>query len=511
MIRKKKKNLFSSKGAGRRADSSTIGTHVPRHGVPDAQSPQAQRQIHESNEVKFAPQPEGGTRKDSTHGLHAPAGNVIAQMAIPTSKGKGGRGRRKRAAGQSLAEKQQRRQSRLGIVGLIAVAAVALIVAVSVGFFVFFNFSNAKIKLEPSNASEALVKAEANKPYYVLCSAELGTATAVGGAETDAYLLLRVDEQQRQLTLVAIPSNLDVWLVDGANHPLYDARQVGGDAELVRAVGELAGVSISHFVDTDATRMSRMVDAMGGVPMEIAAEVDDPRAGTIVMMAGDATVNGQQALVLLRGMNYSEPFEGAARNRMDFFMAFATRALTAGGIDFVSLVGDIGDYVNTDYTSNDLIDLADRMRPIDTMTVYEGIVPGHTSWSSGKYVYNDELWAAMCEAFRAGEDPSLVTAHEENASSNGISVEVRNGSGATGMASRMAEVLIDDGFTVTKTGNSDDGTLYAETLVIHKTEATASEAQTVQAAIGAGRVVEGGDFYNFDGDVLVIIGIDWML
>lgn len=511
MFGKKKKNLFSSKGAGQRIDSSTIGTHVPRHGAPDAQSPQAQRTLQESSQVKFAPQPEGGARKDSSYGAHASSGRVIEQMAIPTQKSKRKRGKKKQAAGQSLAEKQQRRHSRLGMAGLITIGAVALVVAIAVGFFVFFHFSNAKIKLEPSNASEALVKADANKPYYVLCSAELGTATATGGIETDAYLLLRVDEQQRQLTMVAIPSNLDVWLIDGENHPLYDAHQVGGDAELVRAVGELAGVDIAHFVDTDAARMRSMVDAMGGVPLDVAAEVDDPRAGTVVIMAGDATLDGRQALVLLRAMNYSEPFEGAARNRMDFFLAFVTRALTANGIDFASLVGDIGDYVNTDYTSNELMDAADRMRPMDTVTVYECIVPGHTSWSSGKYVYNDEVWAAMCEALRAGEDPSLVTVHEQTVPSNGISVEVRNGSGSTGMATRMADILVADGFNVTKTGNSDDGTLYSETLVIHKDDATTTQAQTVQAAIDAGRVVEGGDFYNFEGDVLVIIGVDWML
>lgn len=511
MFGKKKKNLFSHKGSSGRIDSSTIGTHVPRHGAPDARSSQAQRALQESGQVKFAPQPQGGARKDSSYGTHASSGRVIEQVAIPSQKQKRTRRKKKHAAGASLAEKQQRRQSRLGAVGIIAIAAVALVAAIAVGFFAFFHFSNAKIKLEPSNASEALVKAEANKPYYALCSAELGTATATGGAETDAYLLLRIDEQQRKLTMVAIPSNLDVWLTDGDNHPLYDAHQVGGDAELVRAVSELTGVDISHFVDTDAARMRSMVNAMGGVPMTVTAEVDDPRAGTIVLMPGETTLDGDQALVLLRAMNYSEPFAGAARNRMDFFLAFANRALTANGIDFATLVGDIGDYVNTDYTANDLMDVADRMRPIDTLTVYECIVPGHTSLSSGRYVYNDETWAAMCEALRAGEDPAQVTALDESATPNGISVEVRNGSASTGMAATMGDMLQADGFTVTKTGNSDDGTIYTETLVIHKDDSTADKARIVQAAIDAGRVVEGGDFYNFEGDVLVIIGRDWML
>lgn len=511
--KKKQKNLFSKRNV-ERIDSSTIGTHVPRHGAIDERSVRANGAVHDSAERKFAPHPEGSDRKDyPTHRARRPKGDMIAQMSIPTESTERKKRRRskKRDAGRSMAEKQQRKQSRASWTVWLIVGAVALVAAIAVGFFAYFHFSNAKIKLEPSNATEALVKAEANEPYYVLCAATLGTATATGGHETDAYLLVRVDEAARKLAVVSIPSNLDVWLTDGENHPLYDAHAVGGDAELVRAVAELADVDISHFVYTDATRMAGMVDALGGVSLDVAAEVDDPRAGTIVLYAGDATLNGEQALVLLRAMNYAQPFEGASRNRIDFFKAFIARSLDANGVEFTSLLGDLGDYVNTDYTANDLMDLADRMRPADTLTIYEGIVPGHVSLSTGKYVYSDEGWAAMAEALRAGEDPSRVNELPADAPTNGITVEVRNGSGSTGMAATMGEMLAADGFVVTNTRNSDDGTLYAETLVIHKDASTEGQAKTVQAAIDCGRVVEGGDFYTFDADVLVIIGRDWML
>lgn len=508
-----KKNLFSKKARGR-IDSSTIGTHVARHGAIDERSVRAGGAVHDSAERKFAPQPEGRDRRDQgPRRVRGTKGDAIVQMSIPTEsvKPKSRRGRKKHDAGRALAEKEQRKQSRANWAVWLVIGAVALVAAIAVGFFAYFHFSNAKIKLEPSNAPEALVKAEANEPYYVLCAAQLGTATAVGGHETDAYLLVRVDEAQRRLTVVSIPANLDVWLSDGENHPLSDAHGVGGDAELVRAVAELADVNISHFVYTDAERLAAMVDALGGVPMKVASEVDDPRAGTVVLYAGDATLNGEQALVLLRAMNFAQPFEGASRNRIDFFTAFVERALTANGIEFTALVGDLGDYVSTDYTANDLIDLADRMRPVDTLTVMEGVVPGHVSLSSGKYVYSDEGWAAMAEALRAGEDPSRVGELEPQAPSDGITVEVRNGSGSTGMAATMGERLAADGFVVTNTRNSDDGTIYAETLVIHKDAASEAQAKRVQAAIDCGRVVEGGDFYAFDADVLVIIGRDWML
>lgn len=511
--KKKQKNLFSKKN-GASLGSSTIGTHVPRHGAIDERSVRAGGTVHDSAERKFAPQPQGSDRKDyPAHRPRSAKGHVVAQMSLPAdapSRKKRRRGK-KQDAGLALAEKNQRKRSRASLTVWFVIGGVALVAALVVGFFSYFHFSNAKIALEPSNASEALVKAEENEPYYVLCAACLGTATTSGGDETDAYLLVRIDEALRQVTVVSIPANLDVWLIDGENHPLYEAHDVGGDAELVRAVAELAEVDISHFVYTDSVRLAAMVDALSGVPMTVAAEVDDPRAGTAVLYAGDTVLDGEQALVLLRAMNYAQPFEGASRNRIDFFMAFVDRALTANGIEFAALVGDLGDYVNTDYTANELIDLADRMRPADTITVYEGTVPGHVSLSTGKYVYSDEGWAALAEALREGDDPAHVGDLDPDAPNSGITVEVRNGSGSTGMAARMGELLAADGFVVTGTRNSDDGTIYTETLVIHEDAATEGEAKTVQAAIDCGRIVEGGDFYSFDADVLVIIGLDWML
>ena len=55
-----------------------------------------------------------------------------------------------------------------------------------------------------------------------------------------------------------------------------------------------------------------------------------------------------------------------------------------------------------------------------------------------------------------------------------------------------------------------DGGIYTETLVIYRDPLFESAAQKVQEDIGAGRVVNGGDYYQFNGDVLVVVGQDWM-
>ena len=67
-----------------------------------------------------------------------------------------------------------------------------------------------------------------------------------------------------------------------------------------------------------------------------------------------------------------------------------------------------------------------------------------------------------------------------------------------------------DGYAVEGVGNVDDGTAYPETLVIYRGEENELAAKAVVSDLSAGRVVNGGDFYSFNTDVLVIIGQDWI-
>ena len=89
-------------------------------------------------------------------------------------------------------------------------------------------------------------------------------------------------------------------------------------------------------------------------------------------------------------------------------------------------------------------------------------------------------------------------------------MDVRNGAQVTGAAKRMGELLESVGYQVKSVGNTNDNTTYPETLVIYKDPAFEIAAKAIVSDLAAGRVVNGGDFYTFDTDVLVIIGQDWI-
>lgn len=448
----------------------------------------------------------GRKKSRGAHGAHG----VVKTVGVKSASAESPLSAAIRTHKKTYAMKRQRRISRKGLLIGLGVGLLAVAAAVGVGLAVYFATSDSKLALAESNAKEALVEPEAGQPYYALCAANLGSAVNRTDPSTDAYMLVRIDESARQLTFVTIPSNVAVWMSADMATPLYDVRAEMGDAELVRQVAKLAGVDIAHFAYTTADGLQGMVDAVGGLPVTLDQEVDDPRAGIIVMSKGERTLTGEEALVYLRAANFANDQVVVSDHRIGFTMDLAERALASQGFDFATLLGDLGNYVSTDYTAAQLMGLGDALKPLDELTVYRAIMEGHTSANSGYFVYGDDAWVALMEAVRQGADPQTADSSAGAVNTSSVSVEIRNGAAATGMATKLSEALEAEGYQVKSVGNTDDGTIYPETLVIYKDAAYEGACKAIINEMGGGRVINGGDFYTFDTNVLVVIGRDWM-
>lgn len=494
----KKNKGFSaaqSKHTSRSMNNSTIGTHVTRGGTPRHARGMNASSVGFSNSRK---------KRRAARGI---VETVVPNTATRESAQAYSRRVNQRGYIQGV---QRKSNAKRVLVGIVSVLVVAL-VAVAVGSAVFFNTSSSKLSLVDSNAKNALVAAQDSKPCYVLCVANLGSPKGYSGSEFDAYLLVRLDTSSRTLTAVSIPSNLSVNLSDGKTHPLYDAVDLGGDEALISAVASFAGVDISHIVKTDEEGLRNLVSLAGGINVTLPEDVDDPYAGDVYLAAGEQTLDANSALVMLRASNYSGGVETQAENRVAFTKALAQRLLESGGIDFATQLDSIAQCIQTDLSSSDVISLADVLRPLGDATIYHACVPGSAGESDGVAVFNasSTQWKAVMESVNAGEDPSASQEVETVSDPSGITVEIRNGGGVTGVGAKMGTLLGNAGFSVGTIGNVEDSGNYTDTLVIYRDEAYKAAANTIVKAIDAGRVVNGGDYYTFSTNVLVIIGKDW--
>lgn len=500
-FRKKGFSASQTKRTSRRMGDSMIGSHVERPSVSRGRHAAGRDNVG-TTKVDFS---------DSRRSRRATRG-YVDQVDVRAKSGESDADYARRTSRRGYVEQiqSQARKRRLVVGAVLALVVVA--VAVFAGVVAYFASSDSQLSLGDSNAKEALAAQAEGEPYYVLCTASLGTAVDPEDAVGEAYQVVRIDEGSRTLTFVSVPPQVKVRLSDGQMHSLSEARSQGGDAELIDQVESLLGVEISHYARTDADGLARLIDIVGGVPVEVPEEVDDPRAGIQVLKQGQQTLDASQSLTLLRASNFADGLLTQAKNRAAFTVNLASRATSGEGLSFPSVIGDGASAVSTDWSSAQLIALGDALKPLSDATVYASVVPGQLVEEDGdvRYEVAGEELAAMMEAVTAGKAPEAAEGNVANVDRSVLTVEVRNGSGIQGAAARCGELLTSAGYKVESVGNVDDGTTYPETLVIYKGEDDEIAAKAVVSDLSAGRVVNGGDFYSFNTDVLVIIGQDWI-
>lgn len=315
MVNKRKQGLTQARAklTSHRMRSATVGTHVPRRSSR-----------HMNGEAVGFSSPR--KRKRAARG--------IVETILPvTSSGESSSQYARRVSRREFAQDIQRKARIRRIVAIAVCLLVAVAVAAAVGVATFFGSLDAKLGLKDSDAASALVAPKADaKAFYTVVSADLdapGSANATDGP--DAIALVRVDEETRAVTVVSIPPTLQVSLKDGKKHPLREASTQEGDAALVSAVADFAGVNVAHYVKTDAESIVRLVDVLGGVEVNVAEEVDDPNAGDAYLPAGAQTLDGAQALTFLRASNFSNGLEVQAANQRELLTALSLRLWGKGG------------------------------------------------------------------------------------------------------------------------------------------------------------------------------------
>ena len=489
-------SLSHSKRKLPRVNNVTIGTHVSR--IPD----DTKQEAPSSPAMRSA-------FSNAKHAERARKG-MVAQLEPPTESGESPSEFARRVGRPDYAETQRRKARARGIVIVVCVLVAIAIAAAVVGVFTYAGSLTARLSLSDSNAEEALTPAKEGEPSYFLFSAEFFEP----GKEyigPSLLMLARVDETEKKATILSIPPDLQVLLSDEKYHRICEAQMMGGDAELVRAVSELAGVPISHFAKTNRESFINLVNNLGGLTVDVSEEVDDPNAGSIYIPSGVQDLNGEEALILCRATNFVNGEEVRGKNQGKVAIALAQKMLDKNPVSLVFALDGVAGDVKTDYSAPDFLSLVNEFRGVSEDDIYTAQVPGYflTSTSTGirYFIADDTSWETIREAFVAGQKPEDAIVAPEEVDHGSFTITVRNGTEVDGAARQMADLLTADGFHVEEVGNA--APVYDETLVIYDYDQYAAAAATVVKSLGAGRAIPANSFYTFNTDILVVLGKDW--
>lgn len=198
-------------------------------------------------------------------------------------------------------------------------------------------------------------------------------------ALTDSMIVVSLDPVGRTATMVSIPRDLvDVPLGNGdtfapkinsllgwANRHKADFPE-GGTRALEDAIGALLGVPIHYYAKVDLAGFVTMVDAVGGVDIDVVRPLSDPRyfgvrGGGWSVGVGHHHFAGVDALAYarIRKSAGESDFTRAGRQQ-EILIALRNKAVEGGNFLFSlpALIDAVGDTVRTDLPTARLPELA---------------------------------------------------------------------------------------------------------------------------------------------------------
>ncbi|MFF2045603.1 LCP family protein [Kitasatospora sp. NPDC058170] len=163
-----------------------------------------------------------------------------------------------------------------------------------------------------------------------------------GGQRSDTTILLHLAADRRHATAVSIPRDVMVTVPacekpDGTRTrpglmQFNWAFETGGAACSIRAVEQLSGIRIDHYVIVDFTGFKSMVDAVGGVEVCVPQAIHDKDA-KLDLPAGRQTLHGEQALGYVRAReSLGDGSDTQRMGRQQQFLAALIRKVQSQGV-----------------------------------------------------------------------------------------------------------------------------------------------------------------------------------
>lgn len=507
--------------------SSMVGTHVDRNSAyrrptnrPGAQvSPQVKAGSPTANSVRFS---------DSRRGKKAVRGEV-SHITPRTRSGESSRehARRKNQRGFGQRAQVETRRKRLGFLVCILIAAVC--VGGLAGINVYFKTMTKHVALRDAETiHEIMAVPEENTPYYCLLSADLNSGDG-STEDADAILLIRVDPVNNTAIYMQIPGFTRATLSTGDYATLSQARVQDGDVAVVNFVSELTGIDIAHVAHIDADGITHLINSVGGLQMNVPEEIDDPNAGTIYLPAGDdQLLSAEQVMTMLRAGNVTGGMETQAANQAQVTTVLLAKLLDPDRKKLAFVTDEISDHITCDCDGKALYKMMGQLRDLSQSPTFASIsdqgtqfigsgiqsclLPGYTYYSEdlGIYLYIPDTTdtAKIMKLINAGEVPDLSINAMDSITPSHYKVDVKNGSGTEGGADQLASILKKAGFKINSKGNAGNF-VYDETLVVYKKAKNQMAAEAIVELLECGRAISSAGYYDFDGDLLVILGKEW--
>jgi LCP family protein required for cell wall assembly len=220
---------------------------------------------------------------------------------------------------------------------------------------------------------------------------------------TDVIMLVAFDTENMKINVVQIPRDTYFHYTDRAYRKINGASSaLGGIDKFAEALETSFGINIDYTVQFSLDAFGRMVDLIGGVPVNIPYEMDyeDPYQNLYIHLdAGEHVLDGEDAKQFVRFRSGYVRGDIARTDAQKIFMAAFVNKLTTGVsiLKVPSIISVMIDDVKTNMTFAECLGFAQKAMAVKTTDVVMITMPGNDARTdvSGAWYYIINRSAAL--------------------------------------------------------------------------------------------------------------------
>ncbi|MCL2807920.1 MAG: LCP family protein [Coriobacteriia bacterium] len=473
---------------------------------------------------------------------------VTARSALSDDAGSYSRS----ARGNGYAKQRSKRAFRRRILIGISVTLIATLIAGTTAAFGFAAYLNDMLSRTASGAGLNIQSIRAvtidrqapEDPFWMILAGTDWDEDDNGNFRTDVIILTYVHPGNKVAALISIPRDTMV-LLEGYGIQKINAAYTYGELEgreglpnsgpalLIKTVSDLVGVDISAYAQVDFAGFVGVVDALGGVTVDVKLDIiGDREAGPVDVYAGEQVLDGQSALVFVRSRQYEIGDFQRQANQRAMLQAIAKEVLCEDPLTIINTVTKIAEMTTSSMKVDEIGSIASSLRGMQEGDIYTYSLPSELATRDGisfvvidEYATRDLISSINAGIFpdystqtyqgevadrylAAGRAKDLLANAHSTVDTSLYSVSVRNGYGYAGSANAVSSMLTLAGYEQLEIGNAN-AYVYTETLIIYRDDADQEAAIDIRNRLGYGRVIPSLGRYSFEGNILVVVGADF--
>lgn len=325
---------------------------------------------------------------------------------------------------------------------------------------------------------------------------------------SDTLMVFRMNPKKNIAYLVSIPRDARVDIPGHGKQKINAAYQLGGPMLVIKTVEKLTGFEINHFAIVDFQGFKEIVDALGGININVEKKIRDHFDGEVVNLdPGMHHFNGREALNYVRVRHVDDDF-GRMGRQQQFLRAVMDKLMRPSSVTKILQLAEIVSHnVRTDagLGITQMISYGQQMKTIGRKnTNMITLTGGCQTIGDISYVFIDKHQTDWLFGRMKKDLPPQLTKEEKQ--NKNIRIQVQNGSGKPGMAKEMGDKLSSLNFKVTNIGNAPSFDYYETQIVVPAEKEDLGKR--VQSELGFGHVSTDGiasDSIN----VVVVVGRDF--